>query len=141
MTKPRLQEDAMAEELGAVASFARTAAPPPPAESAPPDPSRQPDELPTTPPRHHDTAVPREEADAVETIRQAVRRIGKEAATYRFTAEEKKALSAIVYAYKGRGVRTSENEITRIAVNHLVEDYRANGPGSILAKVLKKLNQ
>jgi hypothetical protein len=33
-----------------------------------------------------------------ESIRKAVRHLGKEAATYRFTQEEKKALADIVYS-------------------------------------------
>ena len=41
-----------------------------------------------------------------------MRTLGKEAATYRFTQDEKRALSGIVYAYKEQGIKTSENEIT-----------------------------
>jgi hypothetical protein len=90
-------------------------------------------------PRHRDTT--RSEADQLELIRQAVRQIGKEAATHRFTLEEKRALKDIEYSYGARGVRTSENEITRIAVNHLIQDYRDNGENSILAQVLERLNR
>jgi hypothetical protein len=77
----------------------------------------------------------------IETIRKAVEQVGKEAATYRFTQEEKKALADIVYTYKTNGVKTSENEITRTAINFLVEDYRENGSNSILARVLERLNE
>src|SRR2546430_14442599 len=78
-------------------------------------------------PRHHDTMASLNQDNTIETIRKAVKHLGKEAATYRFTQEEKMALSDIVYTYKGQGVRTSENEITRIAINFLVEDYKENG--------------
>ena len=74
-------------------------------------------------------------------VRRAVRTLGKEAATYRFTQEEKRALSSIVYAYKERGIKTSENEITRIALNYLIDEYRRNNTSSILARVLARLNQ
>ena len=88
---------------------------------------------------NHDPVVSRYQ-DTIEIIRKAVKELGKEAATYRFTQEEKRMLADIVYAYRGRGIRTSENEITRIAINALVEDYRQNGENSTLAKVLERLN-
>ncbi len=88
---------------------------------------------------NHDPVVSRYQ-DTIEIIRKAVKELGKEAATYRFTQEEKRMLADIVYTYRGRGIRTSENEITRIAINALVEDYRQNGENSTLAKVLERLN-
>ena len=91
-------------------------------------------------PSYHDTTIPLNQNEIIELIRKAVKHLGKEAATYRFTLEEKKALSDIVYSYKGSGIRTSENELTRIAINFLVEDYRNNGENSILAKVIERLN-
>ena len=36
-------------------------------------------------------------------------------------------------------IKTSENELSRIAINFLLEDYKANGETSILAKVLASL--
>jgi len=90
-----------------------------------------------TPP-HHDTTLP--DQHVLEEIRRAVKRLGKEAATYRFTDAEKKSLSSIVFAYKGQGVRTSENEITRIAINYIVGEYQRHGRNSILARVLAMLN-
>lgn len=78
--------------------------------------------------------------DVVETIRKNVKRLGKESTVYRFTPEEKSALADIVYTYKRNGVRTSENEVIRIAMNWLLEDYRIDGKSSVLAQVLDKLN-
>lgn len=102
----------------------------------------------TTTPRYHDTilpsnrdtTIPRTEEDMIEAVRKAVKQIGKEAATHRFTLEEKQMLADIEYTYKRHGIRTSENEITRIAINYFVEDYQKNGDNSMLAKVLKRLN-
>jgi hypothetical protein len=95
--------------------------------------------------RNHDTTGPGTaeptDSDTLEIVRRAVRVLGKEAATYRFTQEEKRALASIVYAYKERGVRTSENEITRIALNYLIDQHRQHGTDSILARVLALLNQ
>jgi len=102
----------------------------------------------TTIPRHRgtmipstrDTTIPRTEEDMIEAVRKAVKQIGKEAATHRCTLEERQALDDIEYQYKRQGIRTSGNEITRIAVNYIVEDYRKNGENSFLAQVVKKLN-
>jgi hypothetical protein len=49
-------------------------------------------------------------------------------------------MADIEYRYRRLGIRTSENEITRIAINYFVEDYRKNGERSLLARVLKSLN-
>jgi hypothetical protein len=76
----------------------------------------------------------------VEQIHHAVRRLGKEATFCRLTVAEKTALGEIVYHYKRNGVRTSENEVIRIAVNWLIENHRAEGPKSVLAQVLDQVN-
>jgi hypothetical protein len=106
----------------------------------------------TTIPRHHDTAVssmpPRNqdtviapaEDDILDVVRKAVRQIGKEAATHRFTLDEKNSLAEIEYIYRRQGIGTSENEITRIAINYFIEDYRQHGDSSLLAKIIKRLN-
>jgi hypothetical protein len=91
-------------------------------------------------PRHHDTTIPQTEEAILEAVRRAVKQIGKEAATHRFTEAEKSGLRDIEYAYRRDGIRTSENELTRIAINYLLEDHRKNGQGSILAAALKRLN-
>lgn len=94
----------------------------------------------TTTPRNHDTTIPRYHDTAVEAIRKVVKEFGKEAATHRFTAREKEAIAEIIYIYKGKGVRTSENEIARIAINWLIGDYHHNKENSILELVLQALN-
>ncbi|MFN8495566.1 MAG: hypothetical protein U0350_48685 [Caldilineaceae bacterium] len=91
----------------------------------------------TESPRYHATVT----ATQLETVRKAVRQLGKEAATHRFTGEEKQALAAVVYAYACRGCRTSENELTRIAINWLLLDYQAQGEQSVLAQVVQALNE
>ena len=77
----------------------------------------------------------------VELIRRSVKVVGKEPSTHRMTPEEKRELVDVVYAYKRRGVPTSENEIARIAINLLVADYKENGENSVLHKVLQALNE
>ena len=88
----------------------------------------------------NDTMTPRYHDTTVETLRRAVKACGKEAATHRFTATEKDAIAEIVYACKREGLRTTENEITRIAVNFIIAEYQAKGESSLLVKVLQALN-
>ena len=91
-------------------------------------------------PRHHDTTVSLAEENIIEVIRKAVKQIGKESATQRLTIEEKQQLRDIEYTYDRQGIKTTGNEIIRIATNFIVLDYQKNGENSILGKVLKKLN-
>jgi hypothetical protein len=103
----------------------------------------------TKPPRHHDTTTPSNHGGLtpesygadIELIRKTVKEVGKEAATHRFTIAEKRAIKKILFKYENNGILTSENEITRIAVNFVVEDYAQNGENSLLDKVLKALNE
>jgi hypothetical protein len=92
----------------------------------------------TMQPRNHDTVIPHVEDNIFDVVRKAVKQIGKEAATHRFTVDEKNMLADIEYTYKRQGIRTSENEITRIAINYFIEDYRKNGESSLLAKILQR---
>lgn len=77
----------------------------------------------------------------IETIRRAVKDVGKDSATYRFTPEEKKALLELSFSYKMQGYKTSENELSRIAINFLLEDHRQNGRNSVLQRVLDALSK
>jgi hypothetical protein len=77
----------------------------------------------------------------IELIRKAVKDVGKDSATYRFTPEEKKALLELTFTYKVQGYKTSENELTRIAINFILEDHKQNGRNSVLEKVLQALNK
>lgn len=92
-----------------------------------------------TVPSNHETVIPRHH-DTVEIVRRAVKAVGKEAATHRFTIEEKRALAEIIFHYGQKGIKTSENEIARIAINYLIEDHTQNGETSILARVLHELS-
>jgi len=96
----------------------------------------------TTIPSNHATVIPQPQADdTIEQVRRAVRELGKEAATHRFTLDEKIVVREISHTYQKRGIKTSENEITRIALNYLLADYQQQGENSILEKVLQELNK
>ena len=77
--------------------------------------------------------------DAIRAIRKVVRAPGKEVSFVRLTPEEKAQVADIVYTYKRQGQKTTENEINRIALNHLLLDYHENGEHSVLARVLAAL--
>ena len=90
--------------------------------------------------RHPATVIPRDHDTRTSTI-AVIRKAVKEAATHRFTKGEKDQIAEIVYAYNRRGTRTSENEITRIAINWLVQDYKENGKNSVLNRAMKALRE
>jgi hypothetical protein len=75
----------------------------------------------------------------IDRIRKIVKVPGKEVSYVRLTSQEKDELADILYTYKRRGTKTTENEITRIAVNYLVADYKENGEASVLARVIEAL--
>ena len=90
--------------------------------------------------RHRGAMTPDIDESMVETIRRAVRVVGKESATHRITKEERDLLAEIIYTYGRQGIRTSVNEIARIGINYLCRDYKENGSRSLLDRVLRKLN-
>jgi len=103
--------------------------------------TNQPTNHATMQPRHHATMQPRHHATMVETIRSALKEIGKEAATYRLTQEEKKAIEDLIYEYKRKHIKTSANEITRIGVNYILQDHKEKGKQSMLTLVIQALNR
>lgn len=83
--------------------------------------------------RYHDTTI--------ESLRRAVKIFGKEAATHRFTLDEKRAIARIVHTLDMEGIRATENVITRIAINFVVDEFHQRGKDSLIARVLQALNQ
>lgn len=95
----------------------------------------------TMTPRHQQKNPSSDNTTIIEQIRHGVKQLGKEAATHRFTVEEKKALSKIIFTYKTQNIRTSENEIARIAINFIIADYDQHGKKSVLQQALDALHQ
>ena len=96
---------------------------------------------PTRRPRKKTEPVPNPSPkNYANAICRAVRRAGKEAGTYRLSAKEKAALVKIVYSFRIRGIRTSENQVARIAINHTIEDLEQKGTESVLSRTLEALN-
>ncbi len=82
--------------------------------------------------------------DLIETIRKSVKKVGREQLYVRLTPEEKEAVRNTVYQlnelYRGKGGKTSENEVSRIALKFLLEDYKKNGENSLLFIAEEALN-
>jgi hypothetical protein len=81
--------------------------------------------------RYHDSTI--------ETLRKAVKAVGKEVSFMRLTQGEKNQLADVLYTFKRQGIKTTENEVNRIALNLLLEDYRTNGKNSVLMRVIAAL--
>ena len=96
---------------------------------------------PGQPKESHAGMPPRQHASMVAAIHKALRSTGKEAATYRITRQEKATLIDIIYAYRRQNMRVSGNEIARIAINFLIQDYQANPNQSLLNEVLHALHE
>lgn len=94
----------------------------------------------TSPPRKQTSVSTNDHDDLVEEIRRSVKEQGKEVSYVRLSQAEKNRLADIIYSYRRQGIRTTETEIGRIAINHLIEDHKANGKASILARLLASLH-
>jgi len=90
---------------------------------------------------YHDSYLSSDQAAMFTQVRKAVRVRGTEQSIHRLSSQEKRDIKDIVYAYDTQGIRTSEVELTRIALNFLIADHKEQGKGSILAKILSSLNE
>ena len=90
--------------------------------------------------RNRDVMTSRYHDRLIEDIRKAVKVVGREPGTIRLTEHEKSQLTDIIYTLGRQGTRTSENEVYRIAINYLLEDWREHGKEGMLARVLTALN-
>jgi hypothetical protein len=115
----------------------------------PAEPAPEPTPAPATParaPRQRAAAPPRPVAaapvatvgdgDTIEALQRALKTVGKEIFYARVAPEEKRRVDETVFALKQAGVRTSVNDVGRIALNYLMADHEANGEQSILTRVL-----
>ncbi|HYT42781.1 MAG TPA: hypothetical protein VEP90_10565, partial [Methylomirabilota bacterium] len=73
-------------------------------------------------------------------VYKTLKLIGKEVLYVRLTQEEKNQVADIEYTYQRQGIKTSGNEIGRIALNILLADYKTNGEHSVLAKMLTEIH-
>jgi hypothetical protein len=119
------------------------------AETAPTDvaPAASDGQRPTVPKTTKSTrrAKPRPQAateaasDPIAGLHQQLKTIGKEIYYIRITPQEKAEIEDVLHALKRRGLRTSANELGRIALNQLLADYDAYGEESTLVRVLARM--
>jgi hypothetical protein len=118
-------------------------------ESAPPEPTRDSKQASKRASKQASTlASSHQKGDALvlpqatlTAIRKTVRVPGREVTYVRLSSEEKARLFEVVSTYKLQGHKITETEISRIAVNFILEDYRAHGEQSILAQALVALRE
>ena len=89
--------------------------------------------------RKHAIMTPRYHGSMTATIAKSVREVGKEVCTYRLTQKEKTALVEIIYQFRMRNSRLSENEIARIAINFLIEDFKADKNTCMLSIIVEAM--
>ncbi|MBN2366683.1 MAG: hypothetical protein JXL67_10985 [Calditrichaeota bacterium] len=85
--------------------------------------------------RKHATMTPRYHDSMIATIARSVREVGKEVSTYRLTVQEKETLAEIIYYFRRGKCRLSENEIARIAINILIEDFKTDKKSCMLSRI------
>ena len=83
-----------------------------------------------------ETSVREDTPDPIASLQQALKAVGKEIYYIRVTPSEKQRVDDLVHGFKSHGIRTSVNEIGRIALNSLLADYDEKGEQSILCRVL-----
>lgn len=91
-------------------------------------------------PGNHNTMVSRNHDALILDIAKSLSEVGKEASTYRLTYGEKKILAEIIFSFRLKNIRVSENEIIRIAIHSLFYDHKMNRKNSILLKVVNLSN-
>lgn len=103
----------------------------------PPGPTDQPAKSDITISRYQDIVS----GDMVAIIRAAVILTGQASTNYRLTNIEKGRLEEVVWEFKKQGIRTTENEIVRIAINYLLNNHKKDGKDSLLAVTLNLLHR
>ncbi len=81
------------------------------------------------------------QAQLIPAIRKVVKTPGREVSFVRLSPEEKGELAEIIHTFRRQGRKTTENEINRIAINFLLEDFRRQQGGSLLACALAALRE
>ena len=75
----------------------------------------------------------------IESLRKAVKPLGDRVSYVRLTDAEKDRLQEVVTTLSQQGLKTTENEVSRIAIAYLLTDHDRNGRNSIVARVVEAL--
>lgn len=135
----RLDEEAMQSELSGSQFFNRQ--PPAPSTRETAEPPSQPRPVgPTGPGAQQPKGPTVQEQQALSGIRTAVKQLARYEGTFRFTFDEQKAMTDLIYEFGTVGIRTNKNELVRIALNWLILNHNQAGNLSVFTKVLEELN-
>lgn len=80
-----------------------------------------------------------DDPDTLRQIRKAIRTSGKDVLYLRLATEEKTRLRDLASSYQRQGIKTSDTELARIAINHLLADHDQNGERSLLARLFESM--
>jgi len=80
------------------------------------------------------------QADVIAAIAALVTEKGKDTTYVRLTQPEKQSLLDVVYTYRRQSVQLTENDVVRVAIAALLDDYKANGANSLLVNVIRAMN-
>lgn len=114
------------------------------AEPASPPAAQPPGQQATLPPSAQDTmsasAQPGElDASTRHRLRELLAQEHPLHYSYRFTRDEIDALRDVVYELEAkRGLPVTRNDVVRLGLDWLIDDYRARGKESLLMQVLKE---
>ena len=84
----------------------------------------------------HSEPTPAGDQETIAAITTIIKHPGREVSFVRLSPEEKARLADIVYSYKRQGMKVTETELHRIALNYLFVDYDKRGETSLLARLL-----
>ncbi len=98
-------------------------------------------------PSYQPTNIPADGSNEIASIHKALRQTSSTAASYRFSTIEKQRLEVALFELKTRSmrtrdaqdIRTNENEVVRISLNYILDDYKAKGDESVLVRALLSL--
>ena len=116
----------------------------PAAEPASPPATQPPSQQANMPPSAQDTRAADSQPNDVEaSMRHRLRELLNQDHplhySYRFTRDEIDALRDIVYELEAkRGLRITRNDVVRLGLNWVIDDYRAHGKDSLLMRVMKE---
>lgn len=86
--------------------------------------------------RHLDSKLICNQIDLVKDIKWKIREFGREASTYRLSLEEKNSIIEVIYDFRKKKVRISENDVIRIAIRFLIYDHCLKKEKSLLTRVV-----
>jgi hypothetical protein len=98
-------------------------------------------------PLYQSTNIPEQQGVMIAAIHKALRDKSNDAASYRLSKIEKQRLTVVLHELKigsllnpdQLNLSSNENEVARIALNYLLNDYQEHKDNSILVRVLTSL--